>query len=334
MRVTQNQMARQYLRNSNAALNRMNQINNKILSQQQFTRASQNPAGAAKAMSVRRELDECESYLDNIQTADGMYSSAEESLLTLSSLTTTVTDSIIQGTNGTNSIDECKIFAKQIKNAAKDMVKSMNCQYVDRNLFGGTNNSIPPYVYNEATGDITYNGVDVTTLGLTTPGATFTGFPKTSSIYVDVGLGMQFDAAGNLDEQTVMDISLNGAEMLGYGVDSDGYSKNLIALSVRAAECFDAGDKLGALACLDRIRDAKAHLMISVTNLGNQQQGLDQAKSRVLNDQINLKKVQESVEGVDISKESTEFKIAEMAYNATLSMGAKVIPPSIFDYLT
>ena len=60
-------------------------------------------------------------------------------------------------------------------------------------------------------------------------------FPKTKSIYLDVGLGMQFDASGNVDEQTVMDISLNGAEVLGYGTDADGDPNNIIALAYKTA---------------------------------------------------------------------------------------------------
>jgi len=326
MRVTQNQMTRLYLRNSNTALTNMNNLNNRILTQRKFTRASQDSVSASKAMIIRRNLQKNEMYSTNLDTAEGIYSTAEKALLSISSISTTISDSIIEGANGTNGPDEKKIVANQIRNLAKEMLSQINSEYANRKLFGGTNNSTTPFVYDEATKTLTFNGVDINSSSLS-------DFPKTKEISLDIGLGVQFDADGNVDKQTVMNIALNGAEILGYGTDADGDPKNLISIAFKAADALEAGESGKALSLLEKLNASKSKLMNSITNLGNQQQSVEYARSRLENDEYSLKVAQQTVEGIDLTEEITNYKVAQMAYNATLSMGSNLIPLSIFDYI-
>jgi len=326
MRVTQNQLTRQYLQNSSSALENMSKINNKVLTQRKFLRASEDSVGAAKALIIRRNLEKCEMYKNNLDTAEGIFATAEKSMLNISDLSKNVTDSILYGVNGTQGTDEKKVIAGQIMNMAREMISQANSEFADRKLFGGTNNSTTPFVYDEGTGELTFNGVDINTDDSAL-------FPQTKGIYVDVGMGMKFDATGNVDKQTVMDISLNGAKLLGHGVDANGQPKNLIAAAIKAAKAIEAGDTGAALDLLEKVKDATSTLMIGVTNIGNQQQSVEYSRSRTEGDEFNLKVSQKSVEGVSLEEEITNYKVAEMAYNATLSMGSKVIPKSIFDFI-
>lgn len=326
MRVTQNQMTRLYLKNSNTALNNMNNLNNRILTQRKFVRASQDSVSAAKAMIIRRNLEKNDMYKTNLDTAEGIFSTAEKSLLSISNISTTISDSIIQGANGTQGEDEKKIIANQIRNMAKEMLTQINSEYADRKLFGGTNNSTSPFVYDENTKTLTFNGVDINSANLS-------DFPKSKEISLDIGLGLQFDASGNVDKQTVMNIALNGAEILGYGTDADGDPKNLISIAYKAADALEAGESGKALNLLEKLNASKSKLMNSITNLGNQQQSVTYARERIKNDEYSLKASQQTVEGVNLTEEITNYKVAQMAYNATLSMGTNLIPLSIFDYM-
>ncbi len=326
MRVTQNQLTRQYLQNSNASLNNMNKINSRVLSQRKFLRASEDSVAASKALIIRRGLSKNEIYNTNLDTANGIYEAGEKALTTISSISTTVTDSITQGTNGTQSDDERKIIAAQIRNLAKEMISQINVDYADRKLFGGTNNTTTPYAYDDVTKTLTYNGVDITSSDLS-------DFPQTKDIYIDVGLGIKFDAAGNVDKQTAMNISLNGAKYLGFGTDTDGDSKNIIALAYDAANAIEANDTGKANSLLGKIVSAKSNLMVGITNIGNLQQSVDINKSRVEDSTFSLKTAQQATEGIDLTEEITNYKVAQMAYNATLSMGSNLIPKSIFDYM-
>ena len=60
MRVTQNQLTRQYLNNSNSALENMNKINKKVLTQRKFVQASEDAVSASKALIIRKSISKWE----------------------------------------------------------------------------------------------------------------------------------------------------------------------------------------------------------------------------------------------------------------------------------
>ncbi len=327
MRVTQSQITRQYINSSNSALDNMNKINQRVLTQRKFEKASEDSVSAAHALLIRRNLDNVDLYKDNISSANGILGAGETALLTVSSITTTVTDSILSGTNGDKGDDERNILANQLENLGKEMISQVNTKFADRYLFGGSNNENPPYTYDKTTGVVSYNGQDINA------NQNAADFPQSKPIAVDIGLGIKFNDDGTVDNQTVMDISMNGAEQLGCGTDNDGDPNNLIGLTFKAADAVRNNDMGTARKLVDKINSAKSNVLIGITNIGNKEQTLDFSKERVEDDEISLKTSQQSVEGIDLTEEATNYKVAQMAYNATLSMGGKVIPNSIFDFI-
>lgn len=327
MRITQNQVTRQYLRNSASNYSDMNKINNRITSKRKFTRASEDLSGASQALVVRRNLEKTEMYLNNLTTAEGIYSNAEKTLTGITDLANTITSKLIYAANGTNGEDENVIISNEIKNLTNEILKQVNIEYADRSVFGGTNNEGVPFVYDEKTGQVTYNGMNVD------DGNSKDDFPMQKDIYIDVGLGIEFDENGKVDPQTAMNISLSGVTALGCGKDEDGYSKNLLKICFDAAEALKNGDKEKCMDMVDKIKSSISDVLIQITDLGNKQQAVENNTSRVKTEELSLKESQTNIEGVDLEKEITNYKVAEMAYNATLSMGTKVLPSSIFDYM-
>lgn len=325
MRVTQNQITRQYLSNSNSSLSNMTKIDDKIVSGRSFSKASENPIGAVHAMSIRNSLNNVDIYKDNLNTANGIFHSAESALRKISSITICVTDSIIKGVNGSQGPDEKEIIGNDIKNSVEEMIAQINTDYAGRYLFGGTNNSTPPMAIN-ASGQVTYNGVVTTENDVSM-------FPNNKPISVDIGLGIKFDSDGKVDKQTVLDMSLSGIEYLGHGTDPDGDPKNIIQLSLNAADAVKNGDNETARRLLDKINDAKSSILIGITTIGNKEKTVELGLDRLENDILNLDKAQNTVEGVDETAEIINMKVAENAYNATLSMSSHIIPLSIFDYM-
>lgn len=200
IRVTQNAMSRLYKNNYNRSLSKMNDISNKILTQRKFTRASENPVGAAKALSIRRAMSDNSTYKDNLETAKGIFDTAE-SLLTnnVSPQLITVTTKLIDGANGDKGTDEHNIIASEIESVANEILKTMNSEYAGRKLYGGTNNSTVPFTYDKTKNVVSYNGVPVnsslksTTVGLGTytaiPSASLPTLSADTNVYISDGMG-------------------------------------------------------------------------------------------------------------------------------------------------
>lgn len=328
MRVTQNQITSQYLNGSNTALENMQRINAKVLSQRSFNKASEDPVGAAHAMVIRNNMSNIEMYKSNITTGNGIMSSGEKALLSISKISAEVTDKLIEALNADKQgPDEKAILANQLSNLGDQMLSQINSKFGDRYLFGGSNNEKTPYVYDKTTGELKYNGTEISTNNDST------AFSESKSLLADIGLGIKFNDDGTVDPQTAMDLSLNGAEYLGCGKDADGDSKNMIDLTFKASKAVKDGDYKTAATYLDKINTAKSQMLIGITNIGTKQQTLDYSQSRIEDDEITLATQQKAVEGADVAKEISNLKVAEMAYNATLAMGSKIVPNSIFNFI-
>lgn len=158
-------------------------------------------------------------------------------------------------------------------------------------------------------------------------------FPGSNPIYVDIGLGIKYDEKGTVIEDTALDMSLNGAAISGYGMDKDGDSYNLIQLCYDAAQALREGDLETANRYIDKLDAAQTKVMNAITDLGIKQNNMDfyLSKDEIYN--LSLLEKQNELEGCDLESEITNWKTVSAAYNAALSMGANILPKSLFDFI-
>lgn len=341
-RITQTAVNRMYNRNFSRNLTSMNDMMNKIAAQRKFTRASENPIAAARALSVRKSMADVETYNANLKTAKGIFQTAEGILREdVSGQVDEVQTKLEMAINKTYSQEQLNILAHEFRTVADNLVKSMNADYADRQLFGGTNNSSLAFTTEkDASGRtiVSYNGVDVNSS--TDPDS----FPSSQAIYADIGLGLQYDAAGDILPDSAMDISLNGAELTGCGegtfTDEEGteytLSNNYIQLIYDMADSCEGGETMKLNAMLGALDSAHSTMLIGITNIGIQESSIEYNETRLEEYNYNLSEAQLTLEGMsekDLAAAITEFGSISSAYNAVLSMGTKVIPNSIWDFL-
>lgn len=175
MRITQNFTDRKYLKNNNKLLSNYNKSMQKIYSQMDYFRASDDAINASKAMTVRKNLQDLDMYKSNLKSVQGLYESAEQSLYTVANkVYIEVSTKLNQACNGTYSQDQLDIIAHELDQYADSALRTLNGDYAERTLFGGTNNSTSPFgTLKEADGItdsldpvtghkiVTYNGIPV-----------------------------------------------------------------------------------------------------------------------------------------------------------------------------
>ncbi len=335
MRITQSFTNRTYLKNNNRLLSNMNKSMTKIWTQKEFLRASEDAINASRAMTVRRNLRELDMYDENLEAAKGVFSAAETGLTTLGhDVYLDVQNKLETACNGTYNEDDLKIFANELRNYGDFAVETLNGDYAERNLFGGTNNSEPPFKITEnADGrtTVTYNGVAVNTI------KDIDAVPGSKPIYIDIGIGIKYDENYEIDPQTAVDVSLNGAKLTGYGQETtaDGkvYSKNFVQLIYDAAYALDNGDVDYANAVLDKFNQANSHVLTEITTLGSKQNSMDFYMTKNEDYRMSLKERQNNVEGCDMNEQIVDLEATEAAYNAILQMSSTILPKSIFDFI-
>lgn len=160
-------------------------------------------------------------------------------------------------------------------------------------------------------------------------------FPGSEPIYVDIGIGIKYDRENDykIDPQTAMDTAFNGADIIGCGLDDDGYSKNLVQLVLESARALRNGDQSTPNAIIDKANLANNNILIKIAELGSKQNSIEFYESRNEDSKKNLRERQNIVEGTDMETEISYFESLKAAYEASLKVGTQVIPNSIFNYI-
>lgn len=158
-------------------------------------------------------------------------------------------------------------------------------------------------------------------------------FPGSGPIYVDIGLGIKYDDNYDIDPQTAMNVAFNGAKIMGCGLDSEKYSKNLAQLVLDAARALKNGDQATTNAIIDKANNANRNVLIEISNLGSKYNNIEFYQSKNEDSRYNLRERQNIVEGTDMEYEISYWENLKAAYDASLKVGTQIIPHSIFDFI-
>lgn len=238
MRITNSILLRGYNRDLNRLMTQKTACERRITSTRKFSRASEAPLLAAKALNVRKSLYYCEQYTENLKTANKFYTEAETSLLQVSDKMATIRETLIAACNTTKDAEEYSIYGEQLEMIAKELVSIFNTDSAGRAIFGGeSDDSMPFGLVEDSTGHVqtvTYHGVPVDAMD--DPNA----FPYSKPVTIDVGLGMDMDQkTQEVNPQSVLDISFNGAKITGCGADRGTADIDLNSIKVDRKYCID-----------------------------------------------------------------------------------------------
>ncbi len=339
MRVTNNITTGQFLRNNNRTLTSMLRSQNRITTQRKFNRVSEDSVNGSKAMTIRRQLRDLDIYEDNLNTSKELFAAAESNLYTVAhDIYINLEEKLVTAVNDTYDEFDLDVIAVEIEQLAEQMINTMNVDFAERQLFGGTSNGKTPF------GVVEENSVDADGNAVTKKFVTYNGvklndsndastYPGANPIYVDIGLGIKYTENYEVDAQTALDISLNGAEILGCGTDEDGYSMNLIQLVYDAAEAMRNNDRETVNAIIDRANASNNRILTQIAKLGTKQNNIDFQLSKNEEYRYNLQDRQNLVEGTDMEEEIINYEAVMAAYDASLQIGAQLLPKSIFDFV-
>lgn len=218
MRITNSTILRGYNRDLNRILNLKNATEHRITTNRRFSRASEQPLAAAKALTVRKSLYYGEQHTENLKTANEFYTEAETSLLQVSEKMAQISETIVAACNTTKDIQEYNIYAQQLETSARELCAIFNTDSAGRTIFGGESNDQMPFaIIDDSNGNpatVTYHGVPINAMN------DYREFPYSANVNIDIGLGMVTDQSTHeTDEASVLRISFNGAKVSGCGAE-------------------------------------------------------------------------------------------------------------------
>jgi flagellar hook-associated protein 3 FlgL len=281
------------LRNLHNSLNSMDRYQQQLASGKKISRASQDPVVAARSMFYRTSLTENEQFTRNAQEAHAWMELTDKALDEVGNIVQRISELLVYSGDGSLSPDDLKTMGMEVAELKKHMGDLANQSINGRYIFGGTETSVPPY---------------------------------------DAGVG-NFTNTNNqeirleISPNVYVTINANGQDIFNYPDNNTNIFKVLDQIigelsAGRKANQFDATLK----AQFDNLLEQRAALGARVNRI-------ELILDRLSRQEVTVTDLLSKNEDADEAEVITKLKEQESVHRAALSAGARIIQPTLVDFL-
>jgi flagellar hook-associated protein 3 FlgL len=281
-------------------LDRLAKVHEQLSTGRVINRPSDEPTAATSAMRIRASVAAQKQYVRNADDGLGWLNQIDSTLSSVTDQVRRVHDIALQGANtGALGPEAREALAVEVDQIRSGLVSTANATYLDRPVFGGITAGPDAYGADPVTGVVSYLPGPVTTDGV----------------------------VRTVADGAKVRVDIEGPDV--FGADGDSLFDHLTALSV----ALRAGDEAGINAGIGVI-DADAKRVVNIqADIGARTKRVEQARAAASDAELRLTSSLSDVENTDMVKASVDLQLQEVAYQAALSATARVMQPSLLDFL-
>ncbi|SDM43176.1 flagellar hook-associated protein 3 FlgL [Psychrobacillus sp. OK028] len=296
MRVTQSMLSNNMLRNLSTSYSKMGNLQNQINTGKKVNRPSDDPVVAMKGIGYRTALDKVEQFQRNIGEVNNWLDSSDDALDKVGSALHRANELAIQAANGTTTPDDRAKIEAELDQLRQHIQNIANTKVGDKYIFSGTKTTTPLY-------DKNIHGAS--------------GFPPTST-----------DPANPTSYQKDVDIEVFDGITLKVNTNAIDVFKNIDQMF----QDIQAGtvDFNSAIGNIDKQMNS---LLTTRADIGARQNRVELMDNRLQSQSVIATKQMSENEDIDYEKSITEMITQESIHRAALSVGARIIQPSLVDFL-
>jgi flagellar hook-associated protein 3 FlgL len=306
MRVTNKSLVRTFLSDLNNNLNNMRKYQEQLSSGKEIRRPSDNPAGAVKAMRFTSSINRNDQYLKNIENASAWLDTTDTALGQMTDSLQRIRELTIAASNGTNSTSEYDAYKAEIVQRIEEIAQQGNTTFDGRYIFAGSMTTTTPFKTDMATANLFVSSGDDGKI--------------------------RSEISPNVD----VEINVTGSELLN-GKDANGNPLNLGATLKKIVDTLNgaSGTSMSDLSgdVLKGVQDNIDNVLRLRAEVGAKANRMETAKSKNEEETYNMTEVLSKTADVDIAEKTMEYSVMQSVYQASLMTGAKIIQPSLIDFL-
>jgi len=300
VRVTQGLMVQRTLNNLNYHLRRLARLQNELATGLKVNTPSDDPIAARRAVNTRTSIQKNEQYIRNIESVGLGLTATDTSIQTTLQGLQRALELSVQGANGTNSQTQLDSIASEINQLLEEVVVQANQQASGRYIFGGTRTLNPPFVAaRDAEGDII--------------AVSYEGNDERTSIAISDGITVNVNEPGS-------DVFLPRQDVFQVLID--------IRDSLRAGDQASIQNVL-----LEELDTSMDQLLISMARVGAVQNRLERSSANIEEFNIELQTLLSDTIDADYAETIINLNAQSNAFQAALNAGARVIQPSLLDFV-
>ena len=274
-------------------------------------------------MNINNEIKYTEKYNYNIDETVGWMNTTDGALDNVGNLLGEIKETILKVGNGTYSQNEMKSLNEDMNEKIKQLADTLNSTHGGKYLFGGSSVDDAPITVIENP-----DGTVKLEFSKDKNGQTI---PNTDDLKADISSGINIDY--NISVGEILNIK-----------DGNGNTVNLLDeinnLSTLMNDIANGDEQTAAKAKETLLNDTKGkidtlfdHVVNERTSLGVRVSTAEKIKELNDEDILNIQDVLSKTQDTDVVEKFIELKSAEMIYQASIQVGAKLIQPTILDYI-
>ncbi len=294
-RITINAINNTVLADNQRTISRLATYQEQLSSGKRINQVSDDPGAARSALRYRAESMQTTKYLDNISKGDSFITASDSAMEQMSQVLNDAKSLAVQGANGTQDAASRKALGQSVDSLLTRLVDLANTVHDGRYLFSGTATFTQPFARSADGTTVNYGG-------------------NLDTFEVQIGPGSQ------------VNVNQDGNTMFKQEVDIFG---SLVELR-DALRANDASKITGLIQTVD---DAHAHMNDLHGALGGTEQRLELARNQLESAKVNLDGLVSAAEDADFPEVIAQMQLAQVALEAGLKAGAKVLRPSLLDFL-
>ncbi|PAD22764.1 flagellar hook-associated protein FlgL [Terribacillus saccharophilus] len=293
MRITQSMMSNSMLRNLSNSYSDLNKYTEQLSSGKKITKPSDDPVVATKGMSYRTEVRDVAQYKRNLSEAQTWIDNSDSALSNATSALQRLRELAVQASNGTYEEGQRGNIAEEVDQLKEQLATIANTQVNEKYIFNGSATNTAPVTINE-------------------DGSTTVDF---NSNAVNLTLSKGVDVQINVD----------GGAVFGNKLFDD---LNNFSAALRSNGSDEDLDQYIGL-----IDENINNLVNERADIGARMNRMDLVESRLGDQELSATELMSNNEDAEMEEVIMNLTSQEAVHRAAMSAGARIIQPTLMDFL-
>lgn len=301
MRISNNMLINNMMLSLSNNLNRTQKYQYQLATGKKIRLPSDDPIVASKALKLRTDVAEILQYKRNTDDAISWMDITESTMQQMTEVLHRFKDLTNQAANGTNTADDLQKIKAETDQLRKQIINLANSTYAGRYIFSGYKTDKP--LLND---DGTFN-IDI---------------DNNEQLMYEIGIG------------DFINVNVPGSDLFNSGsLANAGDKSNFVDVFDKVLTAINNDDKDALSSLLGDIDEQLNNLLRVEAGLGARMNRVELTANRLDDDNVNFTSLMSKNEDVDIAEAIMNLMNEENVYNASLATGARVIQPSLVDFL-
>lgn len=321
MRVTNNMLVNNMVYNLNQNLKTLEKLQYQKATGKKFRVPSDDPIGVSKSLKFNTDISKLEQYKRNVNDAASWMNDTEAALGEIVEVFHRVNKLTVDAANGTKTPEDLLKIKEEIDQLKGHVIQIANTTYAGRHIFSGYKTD-KPLIDKDGNYNIALNKKEIFEYNV--------GVSERVSVNI-VGIKV----FGKLDNDTVPDTPDGFKDT--FDVEkvsaSEGDKATLIQVFEELSTALENNDQDAIQKALGNVEKSFEQILTVRSEVGAKMNRLELTEKKLDIQINNVKELLSYNEDIDMAEISMEINMAENVYISSLMTGAKIIQPTLVEFL-